>query len=50
MNMKIVKLLLLVGLLMNVSFALADCVYDGRSYGTGTVINGLTCQADGSWR
>jgi len=30
--------------------AWADCVYQGRSYPTGTRIGDLTCQADGSWR
>jgi len=28
----------------------ADCVYQGRSYPTGTKIGSLTCQADGTWR
>jgi hypothetical protein len=27
----------------------ADCVYNGVSYPEGTMINGLTCQADGNW-
>ncbi len=30
--------------------AWAACVYQGRSYPTGTRIGPLTCQADGSWR
>jgi hypothetical protein len=30
--------------------AWADCVYQGKSYPTGTKIGGLTCQADGTWR
>jgi len=28
----------------------ADCYYNGVLYPTGTVIDGKTCQADGSWR
>lgn len=28
----------------------AACLYNGNPYPTGTVIGGLTCQADGSWR
>jgi hypothetical protein len=28
----------------------ANCIYQGRSYATGTKIASLTCQADGSWR
>ena len=27
----------------------ADCIYNGFTYPTGTIINGLTCQADGTW-
>ena len=30
--------------------AWADCVYQGKTYPTGTKIGGLTCQADGTWR
>jgi hypothetical protein len=28
----------------------ADCLWQGKSYPTGTRIGGLTCQADGSWK
>jgi len=28
----------------------AACWYAGYSYPTGSVVGGLTCQADGSWR
>ena len=28
----------------------AGCYYNGYTYPTGTIINGLTCQSDGSWR
>ena len=31
-------------------FVQADCIYEGQSYPPGTVINGYTCQADGTWR
>lgn len=37
-------------LLMSASYASADCYLDGVSYPTGTVVSGLTCQNDGSWR
>ena len=30
--------------------AWADCVYQGKSYPTGTRLGGLTCQADGTWK
>jgi hypothetical protein len=30
--------------------ALADCIYNGRSYPTGTNIGGVVCQPDGTWR
>ena len=30
--------------------AYADCVYRGKSYETGSRVNGLTCQSDGTWR
>ena len=32
------------------NIALADCVYDGKEYPPGTVIDGLTCQDDDSWK
>jgi hypothetical protein len=28
---------------------MANCVYNGVSYPTGTVINGYVCQANGTW-
>ncbi|MEJ2638323.1 MAG: hypothetical protein P8010_01990 [Desulfosarcinaceae bacterium] len=31
------------------SVTYADCIYNGVSYPTGTMVNGLTCQEDGSW-
>jgi hypothetical protein len=33
---------------MNIAYA--DCWYQGRSYPTGTIIDGRICQADGTWR
>jgi len=30
--------------------ASADCVYQGKEVSTGTLINGLECQEDGSWK
>jgi len=36
-------------MLLSVS-AFAECYLDGVLYPAGTVISGLTCQADGSWR
>ncbi len=35
--------------ILNSTVVFADCTYDGYSYPTGTVVGGLTCQADGSW-
>lgn len=32
------------------SSAWAECVYQGKSYPTGTRLGGLTCQADGTWK
>ena len=42
-------LLLAIGLSSALS-AYADCVYKGKSYPTGTRVNNLTCQADGTWK
>ena len=30
--------------------ASADCIYNGRSYPTGTNIGGVVCQPNGTWR
>jgi len=30
--------------------ASADCMYNGTLYPAGVIINGLTCQTDGSWK
>lgn len=30
--------------------AQADCLWQGKSYPTGTRIGGLTCQPDGTWK
>jgi hypothetical protein len=32
------------------SAASADCVYQGKSYPTGTKIGDRTCQPDGTWK
>jgi hypothetical protein len=45
----IATLTVLVLLLFAAGSALADCVYDGRSYPTGTNIGGVICQPDGTW-
>lgn len=47
--MKKVALLAITLLLCLSAISYADCFYNGVSYQTGTVVNGLTCQADGSW-
>lgn len=47
------KILMAVAFVITCGFASAvwaDCVYQGRSYPTGTRIGGLTCQPDGTWR
>jgi len=46
---RIVALLISLSLFFS-TIAYAECWYNGVSYPTGTVINGKTCQADGSWR
>ncbi len=33
----------------SVATAFADCSMDGKSYPTGTVINGFICSPDGRW-
>lgn len=43
------KSIIFVVLLFISSVAVADCKYNGNLYPTGTVIGGLTCQADGTW-
>jgi len=30
--------------------AFAGCLYQGKEFPTGTVINGLECQKDGKWK
>lgn len=46
----IVTLMLLVYLAVSAGTALADCVYNGRRYPTGTNIGGVVCQSNGTWR
>lgn len=43
-------LAVLVFLALYASTALADCIYDGRSYPTGTNVGGVVCQPNGTWR
>ena len=44
------KIYLAMILMVLSSSVFADCYLDGVLYPTGTVVSGLTCQADGSWR
>ena len=44
------KLYLAMMLMVLSSSVFADCYLDGVLYPTGTVVSGLTCQTDGSWR
>jgi hypothetical protein len=37
-------------ILLFATIVYADCEYNGVLYPTGTVIDGKTCQADGTWR
>ena len=37
-------------LIISTTAVYANCVYDGKTYPTGTKIGGLVCQPDGSWR
>lgn len=46
----IATLIVLVCLVISVGQALADCLYNGRWYPTGTNIGGVVCQPDGTWR
>jgi hypothetical protein len=46
----IATLAVLVFLAVSAGPALADCIYKGRSYPTGTNIGGVVCQPDGTWR
>jgi hypothetical protein len=46
----IATLVVLVFLAISAGIATANCIYNGRSYSTGTNINGLVCQPDGTWR
>ena len=43
-------LAVLLFLIISAEAALGDCYYQGRRYPTGTNINGVVCQADGTWR
>jgi hypothetical protein len=40
----------LVFLAVSAGSARAACIYNGRSYPTGTNIGGVVCQPDGTWR
>ena len=46
----IATLVVLMFLAVSAGTALADCIYNGRSYPTGTNIGGVVCQPDGTWR
>jgi hypothetical protein len=46
----IATLVVLVSLAISAGTARADCLYNGRLYPTGTNINGLVCQPNGTWR
>jgi len=46
----IVTLVLLLFLALSAGTAVADCLYNGQWYPTGTNINGVICQPDGKWR
>lgn len=37
-------------LVASISAAYADCVYNGRTYPTGTRLGPYVCQADGTWK
>jgi hypothetical protein len=39
-------LFLIVG---TISAAYADCIYNGQSYPTGTILGPYVCSADGTW-
>ena len=43
------KIIVITVLMFASILAKADCLYAGQSYPTGTVINGYTCQANGTW-
>ena len=45
-----IKSFLFVSLMIFSAIANANCWYNGYLYPTGTVVGGLTCQADGGWR
>ena len=44
------NLIVILVLMVISTTAQAGCYLDGVLYPTGTVVSGLTCQADGSWR
>ncbi|GFE72133.1 hypothetical protein [Chroococcus sp. FPU101] len=37
-------------MIVTTSAAYADCIYDGKTYPTGTDLGGLICQPDGTWK
>jgi|SoiMethySBSTD1v2_1073268.scaffolds.fasta_scaffold5441387_1 hypothetical protein len=39
----------LVFLAVSPGSARADCIFNGRSYPTGTTIGGVVCQPNGTW-
>jgi len=46
----IILVLTLVLMILFVKLALADCIYDGKAYPTGTRIGPLVCMPDGTWQ
>jgi len=44
------KIIALTILMLVSNIAIADCMYNGYLYPVGTVVGGLTCQADGTWK
>ena len=46
----IATLAVLAFLAVSAGTVLADCIYQGRWYPTGTNIGGVVCQPDGTWR
>jgi hypothetical protein len=50
MKIFVMTFAVLVFLAVSAGSARAACIYNGRSYPTGTNIGGVVCQPDGTWR
>ena len=48
--MRLIRMVALISAMVALpTIALADCIYNGQTYPTGTRIGSVVCQPDGTW-